>query len=126
MFTVKSLGQNNSNNIPILSGINFGFIDMPLFFEIQHEKIQSLLILELIVKNDKTKKTNELVNGGIKKNNWTLYYYNPSIGTSGLTAPIGNQLFENEIFAFMFHIDRLEDANCYKLSYEFYHGNKPK
>ena len=126
MFEVKSLGQNDPNNVPVLNGITFGFIGMPLFFEIKHEKIASSLTVELTVKKDDKKKENKIENIGIKKNIWKIDYYNPSLGTSGLTQPFGIQLFEKEIFAFMFYIDYLKNALTYRLTYEFYHGQLPK
>lgn len=122
MFKVKSLGQNNPNNIPIMNGITFGYIGMPLFFEVEADGIESKLIIELNVLQDKDRKTNEFVSpNNIENNTVRYYYYNPSIGTSGLTQPIGIQV-KTDVFGFVFYIDYLKDSVTYRLSYEFYHG----
>lgn len=126
MFEVKSLGQNNSNIIPILNGITFGFIGLPLFFNVKHEKIETNLIVELLVDNNEKRKQNEFETKGIENNVLRINYYNPSIGTSGLTSPFGLQLFEKEIFSFMFYFDCLNNSKTYRLTYEFYHGQLPQ
>jgi len=126
MLKVKSLGQNNPNNTPILNGVTFGFVGLPLFFEVSHEKIDSALTVEFTVVKDDKKGNNTLDSKGIENNILKITYYNPTIGTSGLTQPMGYGLFEKEIFAFMFYIDYLKNAITYRLTYEFYHGQLPK
>lgn len=126
MLKVKSLGQNNPNNKPILSGITFGFIGMPLFFEVKHEKMDTNLTVEMNVVKDEKKDANTLESKGVENNVLKIQYFNPSIGTSGLTQPMGFVLFEKEVFAYMFYIDYLKNSQTYRLTYEFYHGQLPK
>ncbi len=126
MFEVKSLGQNNPNKITLLNGLTFGFIGLPLFFEVRHEKIETNLLVEFTVNNDEKKKSNEFVANKIENNVLKLYYYNPSIGTSGLVQPISIVQLDSELFALIFYIDYLKNSETYRLTYEFYHGQLPK
>ncbi|HET9569785.1 MAG TPA: hypothetical protein VFP20_00025 [Bacteroidales bacterium] len=126
MLEVISLGQNNPNNLPILNGITFGFMGLPLFFVVKHKKIETDLMVELLVDNNEKMKPNEFVFNKIENNVLKISYFNPSHGTSGLVNPFGLKLFDNDIFAFMFYVDYLKGSTSFRLTYEFYQGKLQK
>lgn len=124
-FQVKYLGQNISNNEVILSGTGFGYVDsdVPLWFEVAVAEFESPLMVSLAVKVDKNRSELFFDIGKIQDNQLALTFYNPSfVGASGLTAPVGLLVLGSDIIGFMFHIDRLPNSVCYRISYEFYHG----
>jgi|AntAceMinimDraft_9_1070365.scaffolds.fasta_scaffold09872_4 hypothetical protein len=126
-FEVDYLGQDVELNIPIMSGVSFGYVDKELVFEVRIQESQEPLRVEFYVKTDSSKKTPEFEFGKIKNNTLSLYFYNPSeSGTSGLNSPISLLSIDSNILGFMFHIDSIPNAIAYRITYEFYHGSRPK
>ncbi len=127
LFQVKCLGQDNKDNVPILSGTSFGYVDQELVFELRVKESETPLRISFHAIEDKQREKAELTVGVIKNNALDLYFYNPpAIGTCGLTNPISLLKIENNLLGFMFHIERLFNSKCYRMSYEFYHGKAPK
>jgi hypothetical protein len=127
LFKVTSLGQNNKFNIPICSGLTFGWIEKELVFKLEMESAEEPLLIKFYLRKDSSRKNVNVSIGEIKDNTITVDYYNSSeSGTSGLSHPLGLIETGNNILGFMFHIDSLKDSDCYKISYEFYHGSKPE
>jgi hypothetical protein len=123
-FQVNYLGQNLPNNKVILSGTGFGHIGhQPICFEVKVVSFDMPLRILFDVKVDKSKPELSFEKGEIQENQLSLIFYNPSEeGSSGLSAPLGLLVLGNDLLGFMFHIDRLPNSYCYRISYEFYHG----
>ena len=128
MFSVKPLWQNVDTNAPICSGITFGYVDIPLIFEVTSEKVPSPYYVNFKVSKDASKKSLELTIGNLSQNQTDLIFYNPNEnGVSGLKAPIGFLTLENKyILGLMFFVDLANNSPCYRLTYEFYDGLLPE
>ena len=124
MFSVKPLGHQDYRNVPILSGVAFGFIGMPLTFEVKSEKIPTPHFIDFIVSKDASRKPFELHFENSAQDRLQINFYNPSIsGPSGLTSPSGFLTLENKYcLGFMFMVDVIGDSTSYRMTYEFYDG----
>lgn len=123
MFSVRCIGQDVPQNVPILSGVTFGFMDLELVFMLNASPMEEPLRISFYAIDNKEKKQFEFEIGNIKNNRMDLKFHNPSEnGTSGLNMPISILAFGNDLLGFMFHLERLSNSKCYKLNYEFYHG----
>lgn len=126
MFSVSYLGTDKSKSIrPILSGVSFGFFgDKHLYRVIADSDSNNPLSVEIVIAIDDSRKDYELVASEIVDNTWNITLYNPSRGfPSGCTFPIGIES-ESLILAVMFMVDSYPDSPSYRLSYEFYEGNR--
>ncbi|MFC1524285.1 hypothetical protein ACFL6N_05800 [Thermodesulfobacteriota bacterium] len=123
IFTVKSLGQNIPNNIPITSGVTFGWVDKELVFELTMENQTTPLLIKFFLNIDKEAKESGLKIDSIKNNTLRLdFKSNTKSGPVSLFAPLSLLIIKDNILGLMFHIDLLSGSNCYRFSYEFYHG----
>lgn len=124
MFEIKCLNQNVEQKKLITSGITFGFYDMPLFFEVKSPLAEKPLMIIFLLEINKDKKPYELSLGKIENNEMKITFSSPSKDRNGgLAQPIGIVMQDKDMLAFMFFCESLGiNSNCYKLSYEFYHG----
>ena len=123
MFTVKSLNQNSPKSVPLCSGITFGFIDKPIFFEVTTPSIVQPLIIEfLVVINPSQKDTNFSI-APVQNAQRKVVFTLPQRGMNGgLARPVGLATVQNEVLGFMFSVSTNVGIDSYKIEFEFYNG----
>ena len=123
MFSVKFLHQKLPNNVPILAGVSFGFLNHPLYFEVTSDVIENPLTLKFIRTASADKKAFSINLSKIENNEREIRFNLPGKGSEGgLLTPlvIGNT--KTGIIAFMFNVESFPNADSFKLTYEFYEG----
>jgi hypothetical protein len=125
MFEVKYLGRDLTNNKAILSGVAFGHIGKPLYFEMKAEGIDKPLTIKFLCNEISGEKPLTFVSK-LQNSTWVINFTNPSRGgTSGFTTPYGLAL-HGKVFGLICYIDTLKEGNSYRLTYEFYEGEIEK
>ena len=120
MFNVKCLNQSSANQKPIVSGVTFGFYNIPLIFEVRAEIISVPLTVKFITTNN-VDKSYEFDLGEIRSNERIIQFNIPKKGASGgLTEPAVIAYTATHLLVLMFVVDSFGEGPCYKLSYEFY------
>jgi hypothetical protein len=107
--------------------MTFGWNEKELVFKLEMESADEPLLIKFYLRKESSRKNLSVSIGEIKDNTIIVDYYNSSEGgTSGLSNPLSLIKTGNDILGFMFYVDSLKDSECYKISYEFYHGYKPE
>lgn len=126
MFKVTPLGRNVETNKSICSGVMFGFLNMPLSFKVDSDFISGSLVVNFTVSRDKNFKEMEFRIGAAEGNIQQIYFYNPpKSGSIAIKSPVAIGAIGHDLLAFMFYADLLPDNDCYRMTYEFYHGKIP-
>lgn len=125
---VKLLGHDLQVGRVIASGTTFGFINKPpVRFELFVENVDTALVISFAARRDESKPNWHLQVDEIHGNSLGIVFFNPSeSGTSGLTRPVGLLSRGDDIFRFMFQMDKLPENDCFRLTYEFYHRTYSK
>lgn len=113
--------ENRDDGLKTLLHYNtFASLNKVLSFQLSNSEEGKPVEINFVVKRAKDKKDFAVDIGDFVNNSTTLTYYNPSIGTSGLTEPI--IILQNEIYYFkvMYNLTMLNNSDTYELSIEFF------
>jgi hypothetical protein len=123
MFKVKSFNQNTPDRTAIFSGVTFGLIDIPVYFEVTPlDDSKKPLMIEFILVSNSTHKPYELIFDKIVNNKVTARFYIPDNKYSGILIAPANVANKGDLsLMWMFTLESFSNTNTYKMSYEFYY-----